>query len=422
MTKYTSRGLKPSRTEGKWDVTLSHKDPVTGELVSSYHTVEAKTRKRAEKERDELIRKLEQKGAAYTSKTTLQEFLDQFISDKESKHLVERSTIDGYRKEARVISRYLGGMRLADITIPVVDGWMAQMVAEGYAPRTVGKAFALLRQALKYAVACDLITKNPCGFCKPPKLQRREMQVLDREERTRMMRLARAAETTPLGLAIELALTTGMRRGEICALRWSDLGDCEVSVNHAISLEGGKIYEKDPKTSGSKRTIPLTKRLHAVLRAIEKDARRVAAELGTPFGNPYILGTPDPDSRPYHPTRLTKEFRSFCDLNGFDCTFHDLRHTFATMMIGNGTDVRTVASYLGHANVALTLNTYAEVDPDAKRAAVERVSDSFDIDDSFFDEDDPLGERADAGALTITLTMEQFEKLMASAKRESDAA
>ena len=422
MIKYTSRGLKPSHTKGKYDVTLSHKDPLTGELVPSYHTVEANTPKQAKKARDELIRKLEQKGAAYTSKTTLCEFLNQFISDKENKHLVERSTIDGYRKEARVISRYIGGMRLADVTIPVVDGWMAQMVAEGYAPRTVGKAFALLRQALKHAVACDIITKNPCSFCKPPKLQRREMRVLDREERTRMMRLARSAETTPLGLAIELALTTGMRRGEICALRWSDVGDHEISVNHAISLEGGKMYEKEPKTSGSKRTIPLTKRLYAVLRAIEKDAKRVAADLGVPFGDPYVLGTPDPESRPYHPTRLTKEFKSFCDMNGFSCTFHDLRHTFATMMIGNGTDVRTVASYLGHSNVALTLNTYADVDPDAKRAAVERVSGSFDIDDSFFDEDDPLGERADPSALTITLTVEQFEKLMAGAKRPGDAA
>ena len=115
MIKYTSRGLKPSHTKGKYDVTLSHKDPLTGELVPSYHTVEANTPKQAKKARDELIRKLEQKGAAYTSKTTLCEFLNQFISDKENKHLVERSTIDGYRKEARVISRYIGGMRLADV-------------------------------------------------------------------------------------------------------------------------------------------------------------------------------------------------------------------------------------------------------------------------------------------------------------------
>lgn len=77
---------------------------------------------------------------------------------------------------------------------------------------------------------------------------------------------------------------------------------------------------------------------------------------------------------------------------------------------------------MGHSNVALTLNTYADVDPDAKRAAVDRVSDSFDIDDSFFDENDPFCEHASPEALTITLTMEQFEKLMASAKSPETAA
>lgn len=86
-------------------------------------------------------------------------------------------------------------------------------------------------------MARDLIAKNPCDFCKPPKLQRRKMQVLDREQRTRMLALARDAEPSPLALAIELALTTGMRRGEVCGLRWSDIGEREVTVNRAFTVE-----------------------------------------------------------------------------------------------------------------------------------------------------------------------------------------
>ena len=77
---------------------------------------------------------------------------------------------------------------------------------------------------------------------------------------------------------------------------------------------------------------------------------------------------------------LGKDFAAFCKMNGFSCTFHDLRHTFATMMIGNGCDVRTVASYLGHASVSMTPDIYADVDPDAKAAAVSKVEDSFDLD------------------------------------------
>ena len=77
--RYTSRGLRRSRGTDKWDVTLSHRDPLSGELVSTYHTVEARTRKKAERARDELILELERRGNAYSSKLTLAEFLDKFI-------------------------------------------------------------------------------------------------------------------------------------------------------------------------------------------------------------------------------------------------------------------------------------------------------------------------------------------------------
>jgi hypothetical protein len=107
---------------------------------------------------------------------------------------VERSTVEHYRKQAKVICRYLGSYRLADVTIPVVNGWMMQMVKEGYAPRSVSKPFGLLRQALNYAVVLDLVHKNPCDHCRPPKVKRKKMQVLDREQRTRMLKIAQAAE------------------------------------------------------------------------------------------------------------------------------------------------------------------------------------------------------------------------------------
>ena len=104
-------------------------------------------------------------------------------------------------------------------------------------------------------------------------------------------------------------------------------------------------------------------------------------------------------------------------MNAFECTFHDLRHTFATMMIAGGTDVRTVASYLGHSNIAMTLNTYAEVDPEAKRAAVSKVSEAFDIDDTLFDDCHPFGLPSQPG-INFSFTVEQLETMLAQAKRE----
>ena len=137
-----------------------------------------------------------------------------------------------------------------------------------------------------------------------------------------------------------------------------------------------------------------------------------------PDADPYILGTQEPESRYYNPTQLGKDFAAFCKMNGFKCTFHDLRHTFATMMIAGGTDVRTVASYLGHANVSMTLDTYADVDPDAKRAAVAKVAEAFDVDMSFPADGPGGGDAAGAACASgLTFTVEQLRAMLAEAER-----
>lgn len=276
-------------------------------------------------------------------------------------------------------------MRLCDLDVQKVNDWMAAMIADGYAPKTVTKPFRLLKQALNHAKSMDVLVKNPCDYCKPPKRAQARINSLNRTERTRMLELARAALPNRLALAIEIALNTGMRRGEICALRWSDFNeqDHTISVRRALGHGKGGFYEKSTKTVSSTRTIPLTNYTFTVLNAMHKDSVRMLESLGVTKADPYILGSQEPDSRPYNPSILGKDFSAFCKMNGFDCTFHDLRHTFATMTIAGGVDVRTVSSYLGHSSVSMTLNVYADVDPDAKMAAVSKIEEAFDVTDPF---------------------------------------
>ncbi len=417
--RYTSRGLRRRNNTDKWEVTLSHVDPVTGETVRTFHTVDAKTKKGAEKARDALIFRLESDGGAVGSSMTVREFMEQLLRYKEASGTIEPSTVRSYRGEAKQIYPALGAIRLAELTSADIDRWMAGMTAEGYAPKTVAKPFRLLKQALKWAVGQDLLTKNACDFCKPPKRAKTPVNALSREDRSRMLALAREAIGQPLGLAIELALTTGMRRGEVCALRWSDLNDDgSITVSHALGNGEGGFYLKEPKTGSSARTIPLTKSTFARLQAWRRGALQRACEFGYGLGDAFILGTQEPDSRPYNPTMLGKDFAAFCKMNGFSCTFHDLRHTFATMMIGNGCDVRTVASYLGHASVSMTLDIYADVDPDAKAAAVSKVEDSFDLDGygpARIPDEGP-GRPPKAPEPAISFTVGQLEAMLAAAK------
>ena len=120
--------------------------------------------------------------------------------------------------------------------------------------------------------------------------------------------------------------------------------------------------------------------LHAfeMLRGMREDLKWMCGKLKVRLEDAFILGTLESESRPYNPTQLGKDFAAICKMNGFTCTLHDLRHTFATFMIGSGADVRTVADYLGHANPSMTLDIYADVDPEAKQQAVKYIEGAFD--------------------------------------------
>ena len=428
--EYTSRSLRRRGNTDKWEVTLSYKDPMTGEAKSSYHTVTGKTKKQAERAREKLIVELEVKGGASDSRATVATLLADYMRYKEASGTVEASTIKGYHRLERVLDRYIGGKRLSELTIGDIEEMMAKMVKDGYAAKSVTKYFRLLKQALHYACAHEYIARNPCDFCKPPKVAKPKINALCRDDRTRMLRLAYGSETTPLGMAIELGLTTGMRRSEICALRWDDLNeDGTITVRRSIGYGEGGAYVKETKT-GKERAIPLTQHTYAVLSAKKKGSYDVLRRFGVKGRVVmYILGEQVPNGSFYAPTQLTKDFRAFCQTNGFECTFNDLRHTFATMMIGQGVDVRTVASYLGHANVAMTLNTYADVDPEAKRAAVGSVAESFDVDMTAPKEYLPNNadaeiqdDQAAVEAVASMFTVGQLEALLKLAKSKGGAA
>lgn len=159
-TRYTSSSLRRRRNTDQRECSLSHTNPVTGEVVRAYHTLVAKTQRQAERAHDTLIVELELWGAS-SSNVSLRDFMASFIRHKEDSGTIELSIVHVYHAETRVIYHYLGSVKLVELSIPDVSGWMHDMSADGYAPKNCSKAFRLLKQALKWAVAQDLITKNP---------------------------------------------------------------------------------------------------------------------------------------------------------------------------------------------------------------------------------------------------------------------
>lgn len=222
--KYINKGLR-NRSGDKWEAAFIFTDPATGKKRNVSRTITAKTEKAAKRARDNLRLELEMSGASPVERSTVRDHLADYLMRREKSGAIEASTISGYRTQAKTLCKYIGGRAIQDLSIRDVEMLMIHMTEDGYASATCGKAFRLLKMALNDALADELVTRNVCNFVKPPRRPQTKINALDRASRERMMGLIRSAGTTSLSLAVEIALATGMRRGEICALRWSDLDE-----------------------------------------------------------------------------------------------------------------------------------------------------------------------------------------------------
>lgn len=220
----------------------------------------------------------------------------------------------------------------------------------GVSNRLVRACHARCRSALEKAVAENLITRNPSLGCKLPPKKGREMQVLTPAEISRF--LAHAKEEGYYELFL-LELSTGMRRGEILGLKWSDLNLSGGSLRIAREVvpAGGKIVIQPPKTKNSIRTVVLPPYMVAILADMKKSK---TCE--------WIFPSPVKEGEPRNPTAIHRRFKLILERSGCkNIRFHDLRHTFATMALENGMDVKTLSDMIGHISAETTLNIYAHI-------------------------------------------------------------
>ena len=337
----------------------------------------------AEAWRDELEHAAQQEAPSADNLGDVGEFVDHYIDSLEQSQSVEKSTIAPYRFMQRHIADGLGHIQAKDLNLDVAQEWVNAMTTQ-YAASTVRKALNLLKAAYKDAVRRNILPYSPIDAVKAPKLRKPEPNALDRSQYERLISYLDVAADTPVNLAIKLAIFTGMREQEICGLRWRDINlqEAELHVRNVIGRNGGKTYEKQPKTDGSRRDIPLSEELVTDLSARYDDMARECAEIGIPLTQDhYVLGRVD--GKYMAPHSLCRDWKAIAKSLGLvGCegkppTLHDLRHTFATVAISTGSDVKSVSSILGHTNAAMTLNVYACADVEAKRRAMERTTRAF---------------------------------------------
>ena len=228
-------------------------------------------------------------------------------------------------------------------------------------PRVVRGIHTLLHNCLEQAVAERLILTNPAQGCKLPQLEKKEMKILPQEKIG--MYLAEA-ERRGLLAAFYLELTTGLRRGELLGLKWSDidLEKGDLRVQRQIGRIDGKIIEMPLKTKNAYRTLPLS-----------ADAIDVLMQQRRKTGNSEWV-FPSPTGGPMSPDSVLHMLHRVLKRAGLPkVRFHDLRHTFATLALQNGVDIKTVSGMLGHFSAGFTLDTYAHVTTSAKREAAKTM-------------------------------------------------
>ena len=361
------------RSDGRWEgrYTAGH-DPVTGKRITK--NVLGKTQAEVREKLRRTIEETRGLDVARAGEYTTGQWLEVWFNDyamlkvRPSSHQTYRGYLDHH------IKPYIGNIPLTKLSSLDLQRLYKKLLSDGRVDRieskkqpkglsakTVRNIHQIISSALKLAVEQKLIARNPAEGCALPKVERKEMQTLPVEQLTSFLREAKESGVYEM---YYIDLATGLRRGELLGLKWSDidLEKGDLRVQRQIGRINGKIIEMPLKTKNAYRTLPLSTEAIDVLMQQRRKTGNSEWVFPSPTGGPM-----SPDSVLHMLHRVLKRA-------GLPkVRFHDLRHTFATLALQNGVDVKTVSGMLGHFSAGFTLDTYAHVTTSAKREAAKTM-------------------------------------------------
>ena len=307
---------------------------------------------------------------------TVNAYLDKWLQTAARPRLRERTFSDYEGKLETYVRPALGEKRLCDVRSLDIQSLYGEMRERGLSARTVRYTHAILSSAFKQAVKWHMLAPNSCEPVELPRMERNEMQAFSPDEATSFLK---ASEEDAHGIVFAFALATGMRPEEYLSLKWSDL-DLEKGTatirRTLVWRKGGGWYFGEPKTSRSRRTVPLP---ISLVRSLIHH-RRLQAERRLKIGallyqnNELVFATGE--GKPLNLRNLTqRHFRPILTKAKLPLTFrlYDLRHSCATLLLVAGENPKVVSERLGHASIALPLATYSHVLPSMQQAATEKL-------------------------------------------------
>ena len=313
---------------------------------------------------------------------TLAKYIDHWLAEVAPKKLA-KTTYSRDQQDVRRILPALGHYKLTDLRKEVIRDFYEEMrktpkLTDGkpLAEKSVEGIHNTLCSILSDAVEEGYLLHNPAWKMYKPQGEKKECPVAD-EELVQKLIAALEGQSLKYETYFKLVLATGMRRGEACGLRWSDINWKRRSIHvqrNVVKLSHEPIFVKPPKTASGDRLVYVSKEMAKLLKSWKQQCAWERQQAGeTLQEDDYLFRQPSGD--PMVPTTFTFRFKKILRQNGLpeNLNVHSLRHTNASLLIAQGVDVRTVASLLGHSQASTTLDIYAHVFDKKKREAQEKL-------------------------------------------------
>jgi integrase len=361
------------KSDGRWCAAVS----VPGKGQKRFY---GRTKEEARQRLREALSKQEQGLPLTVKRQTLGQFLDSWLQES-VKPSVRPRTYASYAQMVRLhIKPALGHYQLAQLTPQDVQAFLRQksetksQKGDGkLTPRTVSYLRAVLRQALNQALNWDMVTRNVAALATPPRSERHEAKALNPEQAIALLQSAGGDRLEALYVT---TLVTGIRQAEALGLRWGDL-DLEagtLSLRKQLQRIDGEWVLNQPKTTGSRRVLPLLPRAVEALRAHRKRQTEERLRAGPLWENERDLVFTTAIGAPLHAKVVVDQFKALLNRAGLpDVRFHDLRHSCASLLAHLGVHPSVVVAILGHSTYRLTMDLYTHVDAAALRDAADKM-------------------------------------------------
>ena len=362
-------GTIRKRSDGRWEarIIVGHKNDGSPMYKSAF----AKTQKSALKQLHQLIDLYRDVDLTEECRMTLGEWLDKWL-DEYMIFTIRESTLDSYRAMVKnQVKPFIGGKQIASLTTADMQKFYNKIKKKGrvrehpihgktLADSMVRGVHMMLHEALDTAVKERLIAKNPTNGTTVPKCNYPEKQILGDSQLDTFLEAIKGEEYWDAFFYVEVM--TGLRRGEICGLKWQDINfeENKLQVKRSVSVKkGGGVSIGETKTETGVRSILMPPSVADVLQ--NRKQRAITEWVFPNFIHP---------EQPISPATAYRKLKIILKHAGLPLIrFHDLRHTFATHATHGGVDPKTLAGILGHTNASFTLDTYTHVTSDMQKAA-----------------------------------------------------